>query len=267
MNRTSIEWVRNPDGTQGYTWNPITGCLNHSSGMCKGGDFPCYAYRLAHGRLKQRYLANDNTIMQCAEGFVPMTLKVTDPFHPRFWWGELAEMVWQQGTKPKGIFVCNMAELFGDWVPELWQHRILSAMRVNPQHRFYLLTKQPQNLIKWSPFPDNCWVGVTATTYGALIAALTHLRQIEAKVKYLSLEPLLEKVLTGTDDNPWLCIDWIILGAQTKPVVYPRISWVQQCLIAAHTAGDLRVFMKENLRPLIEKEWPGWPILQELPSG
>ncbi|KKK91159.1 hypothetical protein LCGC14_2715740, partial [marine sediment metagenome] len=50
MNKTKIEWVKNPDGTQGYTWNPITGCLN-------GCDY-CYARRLANTRLKERYLAN-----------------------------------------------------------------------------------------------------------------------------------------------------------------------------------------------------------------
>lgn len=49
MNETNIEWVKNPDGSQGYTWNPITGCLNHDNGLCKGGGFPCYAYKLANG--------------------------------------------------------------------------------------------------------------------------------------------------------------------------------------------------------------------------
>jgi len=68
MNRASpaTGWVRNPimespelDPTQassyelGWTYNPITGCLNHVNGLCKGGGFPCYAYRLANGRLKQ----------------------------------------------------------------------------------------------------------------------------------------------------------------------------------------------------------------------
>jgi len=59
MNKTKIEWVRNPDFTgipprdakgrfqyQGYTWNPITGCLNHVNGMCKGVSlgYGCYIY-------------------------------------------------------------------------------------------------------------------------------------------------------------------------------------------------------------------------------
>ena len=50
MQKTKIEWVKSPNGKQGYTWNPITGCLN--------GCPYCYARKLANGRLKSRYLAN-----------------------------------------------------------------------------------------------------------------------------------------------------------------------------------------------------------------
>ena len=42
-----------------------------------------------------------------------------------------------------------------------WQREIFKVIRANPQHRFYFLTKQPRNLAKFSPFPDNCWIGVT----------------------------------------------------------------------------------------------------------
>lgn len=52
MNRTTIEWVRNPDGSPGFTLNPVTGCLR--------GCAYCYARKLANGRLKKRYLANGN---------------------------------------------------------------------------------------------------------------------------------------------------------------------------------------------------------------
>ena len=65
MNKTSIDWVKNPDGSQGYTLNPITGCGNHTpEGLCLGGMFPCYAYRLANTRLKERYLANTNFVRE-----------------------------------------------------------------------------------------------------------------------------------------------------------------------------------------------------------
>lgn len=79
MNKTSIEWAKNPDGTQGYTWNPVTGCLN-------GCEY-CYARKLANGRLKSRYLANsgigqiapplpDMVFIDGDDGSVCMWLKV-----------------------------------------------------------------------------------------------------------------------------------------------------------------------------------------------
>jgi len=64
-----------------------------------------------------------------------------------------------------------------------WQDRVFEIIDDCPGHRFYLLSKQPQNLIKFSPFPENCWVGVTATGYGAFNKALDGLKVIEAKVK------------------------------------------------------------------------------------
>ena len=111
MNRTQIEWVKNPDGTQGYTWNPITGCLNHINGMCKGGNFPCYAYKLAKGRLRKRYLDNINTpdIYQSFE----YNQNSVDPFYPRLWMNRLANYsLTNSWYDSKGIFVCDMSDLF-----------------------------------------------------------------------------------------------------------------------------------------------------------
>ena len=261
MNKTSIEWVKNPDGTQGYTWNPITGCLN--------GCPYCYARKLANGWLKPLYLANENTVMKFSDGYAPMRLKVTDPFYPRLWPKRLEE---QLGVYPRGIFVCDMGELFGDWVPDDWIGQVLHKMTaVNyQQHRFYLLTKQPQNLIKWSPFPENCWVGVTATNQQMLDASMPYLLQIEATVRFASFEPLLERIdvswylrdpnyndgswyqdskgverwdLGGAPCNP---LDWLIIGAQTKPYKPPKIEWVQEIVQAADRAG-VSVFLKDNL--------------------
>jgi protein gp37 len=153
MNRTKIEWVKNPDGTQGYTWNPITGCLNHVNGMCKGGNFPCYAYRLAHGLLKKKYQSNHNV----AEPILPLgDYPRFDPFYLRFWPDRLAEL--QRGMDDfdyeryvrqvgKGIFVCDMSDLFGIGIPEDWTKQVLDTIAddANTIHRFYLLTKQPQS--------------------------------------------------------------------------------------------------------------------------
>ena len=93
----------------------------------------------------------------------------------------------------KRIFVCDMGELFGDWIPEEWQVQIFNAIKMNPQHTFQLLTKQPQNLAKWE-FPSNCWVGVTATNQAMFDEAVKYLKEVEATVKFISFEPLLERI-------------------------------------------------------------------------
>ena len=283
MNRTKIEWVKNPDGTQGYTWNPITGCLNHNNGLCKGGGFPCYAYKLANGRLKQRYLAN--TILPLISH---KRISLTDPFYPRFWEERLRDIErppypfssWSNNnesrTKPieflpvnrhakrkaVGIFPCDMGDLFGIGVPEEWTTRILEKIRVNSVDRFYLLTKQAARLPEFSPFPENAWVGVTATNTKMFVDAMDSLYNVQAKVKYLSLEPLLEwhiepDVLYG--DLKAQQLDWIIIGAQTNPYKPPLKIWVDEITEAAKKAG-IPYFLKDNLRPLL-----GDNLVQEMP--
>ena len=190
MNKTLIEWVKNPDGTQGYTWNPITGCLNHNNGLCKGGGFPCYAYKLANGRLRQRYLANPAiSTVGLPAGEYAYYKASQDPFYPRFWeerlrdFGKPDAYGYQVVKNPKGIFVCDMGELFGDWIPRDWQDEVFGMIKRYPEHRFYLLTKQPQNLIKFSPFPDNVYLGVTVTNQEMLEKAIYYLKEVDAKVK------------------------------------------------------------------------------------
>lgn len=197
MNATSIEWVKNPDGSQGgYTWNPITGCLNHDNGLCKGGGFPCYAYKLAHTRLKQRYLANHNMLPfedMCDEDGSDHW-QFHDPFYPRFWEERLYEPFFRQ--TPSGIFVCDMSDLFGNGIPEGWISDVVEEIIPrSPQHRFYLLTKQPQNLIKFSPFPSNCFVGVSASNQQQFNNAVQHLEEVKATVKFISFEPMLDHII------------------------------------------------------------------------
>ncbi|GAI79218.1 unnamed protein product, partial [marine sediment metagenome] len=72
MNETTIEWVRNPDSSQGYTSNPFSGCLgpNNDGNRCPY----CYAWRESLGRCKQADLRG-----------TPIELPWNDdPFYPRF---------------------------------------------------------------------------------------------------------------------------------------------------------------------------------------
>ena len=210
MNKTTIETIKNPDGTQGYSWNPISGCLYHNNGMCEGGNFPCYAYGLANTRLRERYLANmnipsDTHITSDEEDFSNI---LKDPFYPRFWEDRLDDIpsipIYKeyslevarrlQEQKRRGVFVCDMSDLFGIGIPEEWTNAVLGAIQIFWQHRFYLLTKQPQNLVKFSPFPDNCWVGVTICNQKMADYSIPLLLQVDAKVRYVSIEPFLEAI-------------------------------------------------------------------------
>ena len=251
MNRSNYECYPNPDGTMGWVWNPITGSLDD----CPNPN----ARRLAHGRLKERYLANRNlppdarvsAKLSFREGTAELGGAYSDPFYPRFWPERMSDIPRQHGVKPKGIFPCDMSDLFGIGIPEAWTWSVLNLIKVCSQHRFYLLTKQPQNLLQWSPFPDNCWVGVTITSEDMINPAYWGLSKVKAKVKYLSIEPLLH---WKTQAEHWSFrldfIDWLIIGAQTKPYKPPKIEWVKEIVEAADKAG-IPVFLKDNLKPII----------------
>jgi len=296
MHRSKIEWVLNPDNkTLGWVWNPITGCLN--------GCPYCYARRLANGRLKERYLANKNLAydyLEIKKAF-DRGEPFQDPFYPRFWPERLEQIerppapsAWYINnasyTKPhefepvnrhakrkaRGIFTCDMSDLFGIGIPEEWTWQVLDAIRINSVDRFYLLTKQPQNLIKWSPFPDNVYIGVTATNAKMAEEAGFWLWEVKATVKFVSFEPLLERVAAHFVDyisDEVEGIKWVIIGAMTcsggdlaklssqfpeltpKPfgnryVLLPKIEWVQEIVDAADKA-DIPVFLKDNLKPLV----------------
>ena len=298
MNKTKIEWVKNPDGTQGYTWNPITGCLN-------GCEY-CYARKLANGRLRWLYQHNHNVAPACPPYSFPVGYhgmqSMSDPFYPRFWEDRLTEPIrgyhkadWW-GVTPdaasgKGIFVCDMSDLFGIGIPQEWTKRVMDTIKKCPQDRFYLLTKQPQNLIKFSPFPGNCEVGGTATDYKQYEEALNALCLIEARVGYISFEPLLENIKVNTFELEKR-IQWVIIGACTgrkneifelckrypdlTPMPYgriwtaqPQIAWVEEIVRACDKAGIL-VFLKDNLKPLLSNKpefWEYHHLLFHSPSG
>ncbi len=242
MNRTKIEWCKNPDGTQGYTWNPITGCLLR----CEY----CWAWKLANGRCRKACLTGHTMFETEGER---LTKECLDPFYPRLHRDRLYHP-WN--GKPRGIFTVSMGDLFG--APDAWIENIIDLARKHESNRYYFLTKQPQNLAKWSPFPDNCWVGVSATNGQQAGDAVGYLLNIKARLKYISFEPLLERI--EISDQGLSAIDWVIIGAQTKPTVQPDIGWVREIVEAADRA-DIPVFLKDSLKPLFaEVEEPGWLV-------
>lgn len=128
-------------------------------------------------------------------------------------------------------------------------------VRSLPQHTFIFLTKQPQNLAKWSPFPENSWVGVSVTSAKDTIIRVPKLNYITAPIKFISFEPLLKPI---APPNPLYVmlklsgINWCIIGQCTpaKPSTSPSISWIKEIVRAADNAG-VKVFLKNNLKSLL----------------
>lgn len=116
------------------------------------------------------------------------------------------------------VFVGSTMELFGDWINPAWLITILGKAKAHTENNFIFLTKLPHNLIEWSPFPDNCWIGVSATNEIMTAAGCAWLGKIQAKVKFLSLEPLLSWDRNNADNSilKWHpeIINWVIIGQQ-----------------------------------------------------
>lgn len=165
-----------------------------------------------------------------------------------------------RNKKPSRVFIGSAMELFGEWINPDWMQRILSFCHAYSQHTFIFLTKQPQNLIKWSPFPGNCWVGVTATNQESYYDGVSNIAKVQAKVKFVSFEPLLEQINGGECAEEYRLdsideFDWLIIGQQT-PVsakTEPKIEWVREIVDAAGKAR-IPVFLKDNLNPIFAKK-------------
>ena len=246
LSPTGIEYILNPDGTQGRNWQIVSGCENwRNPAVCGGGkDFYCWAKRLVEGRLKRLY----------PFGFEPT-------YYPERLRAPYLVL------KPQTIAVSFMGDLFGDWpcwkkdvelgnvlMPmAIVRQRVFEVVRGCPQHRFMFLTKCPWNLAKYNPWPNNAWVGVSATTSKQFVEAHEGLIRIRPGVRFISFEPLLEPIVyPGYPLHVPLgeCADWVIVGAATKPLKLPQRAWVQEIEAACDEVG-IKLWLKDNMRPLL----------------
>lgn len=137
--------------------------------------------------------------------------------------------------KPQMIFVNSMSDLFHEKVPQKFIIKTLNVMHDASWHTFQILTKRSERLLELNDeflWPDNVWMGVSVEN-ADYTCRIDHLLQTNAKVKFLSLEPLLGPIkklkLKG--------VDWVIVGGESGPKARPmKESWVldirDQCLKA-----------------------------------
>lgn len=193
MKTTKIEWTDK-------TWNPITGCTKKSTGCIH-----CYAEIMA-----KRLMAMGQP--KYSNGFA-VTLHEQCLKDPLGW------------KKPHNIFVCSMSDLFHEDVPFEFIDKIFEIIKTTPQHRYQLLTKRAERMSAYfhsHEIPENVWLGVTVEAKSTKYR-IDYLRRMEATVKFLSCEPLVEN-LENIDLNG---IDWIIVGGESGPKARPMDeTWV-----------------------------------------
>ncbi|MEO5644161.1 MAG: phage Gp37/Gp68 family protein [Bacteroidia bacterium] len=193
MAQSSIEWTE-------MTWNPTTGCDKISAG-CKF----CYAEimsRRLHAMGIDKYKNNFKLTIHPESLEIPYTWK-----------------------KPKIVFVNSMSDLFHKDVPLEYIQRVFKVMNENPQHTFQVLTKRSDILLKhhtkltWTP---NIWMGVSVENC-KVVKRIGHLRQTNAIIKFLSLEPLIGPLPELNLDK----IHWVIVGGESGPGARPMDKeWV-----------------------------------------
>jgi len=145
----------------------------------------------------------------------------------------------------------DAGDLFGEWVPEEWIRQIRGVVKNCYWHTFIYLTKNPARLRNYT-FLQNEWVGTTVTG-NSDFQRVKNLSKTDARVKFLSIEPLLEPVEFDLSE-----FQWIIIGAQTGPkAVKPERRWVDIILQGAEK-HKIPVFIKNNLRYSLQlRQFPG----------
>ena len=214
MSKSAIEWTES-------TWNPVTGCTKISPG-CKF----CYADRMAH---RLQAMGQENY----RNGF-RLTLQPHMLRKPLQW------------KKPQMIFVNSMSDLFHKSVPIEYIHEVFDVMRRAHWHQFQVLTKRADRLARLSQeiaWPTNVWMGVSVENEKSLLR-VDLLRQTEASIRFLSLEPLLGP-LPNMDLSD---IDWVIVGGESGPGAR-RVA--EQWVI------DIRDQCKRAGTPFFFKQWGG----------
>ena len=209
------------------SWNPITGCLN---------DCPyCYARKIANRFNK--------------EGFDPT-------FHK-------SRLLQPQGVKKsENIFVCSMADLFGDWIPDHWIRQVFEACKAAPQHNYIFLTKNPDRYVDLldkgiMQHEENYWYGSTMTTPEALLYQNPNIQT------FASLEPILDSWPVSKLVVLANKVDWIIVGSETgnrKDKVIPNSGWIKAIKHVCKGIGT-PLFMKASLKELM-----GEDFVQEYPE-
>jgi protein gp37 len=171
--------------------------------------------------------------------------------------------------KPKRIFVNSMSDLFHHVVPDDFIVSVARVMEQASWHVFQVLTKRADRLhsmlnddLRFAADHSHIWWGVSVENKKH---GLPHLRDTPARVKFLSIEPLLEDIGPINLDG----ISWVIVGGESGPGARPmKREWVksihEQCSVARVPFFFKQwggVQKKRNGRELDGRTWDEFPTL------
>lgn len=215
---SKIEWTER-------TWNPVIGCTKISSGCAH-----CYAETMA---IRLKAMGTNGY----ANGF-ELTLLPSRLQEPL------------QRKKPTIYFVNSMSDLFHEDVPFSYIDQILTVISQTPNHTYQILTKRAERLAEYftnRAVPNNAWIGVTVENQKQGIPRIDSLRKVNAKIRFLSVEPLLEHLgelnLTG--------IHWVIVGGESGKNARPMSKdWVE----------EIKQQCEDQNIAFFFKQWGGWGV-------
>ena len=210
--RSKIEWTE-------HTWNPVTGCTKLSPG-CKH----CYAEVMAK-RLKAMGTPGYENGFKIA-------------LHPDRLDSPLKR------KKPTVYFVNSMSDLFHERVPYTFIDSVFDTIEHTPQHRYQILTKRPEvmrDYFSTRKVPENAWLGTSVENRKHGLPRIPILRKIKAKIRFLSIEPLLEDL--GRFDLSGMA--WVIVGGESGGRARPMKAEWARAIQRQCEAKDVSFFFKQ----------------------
>lgn len=211
-----IEWTE-------QTWNPTVGCTKISPG-CKH----CYAETMA-----KRLNAMGTPGYENGFALTLLPERLNDPLRRK---------------KPTVYFVNSMSDLFHDRIPNSFIEQVFAVIEQTPHHTYQILTKRAARMARFfrtRAVPANAWLGVSVENWEYGVPRIDYLRTVPARIRFLSVEPLLSDVgeLDLSD------IHWVIVGGESGPKARPmKMEWVE----------SVRVQCQEQDVAFFFKQWGGW---------
>ena len=259
---TKIEWTD-------HTFNPWIGCTKVGPGCDH-----CYAENLMDKRMGVAVWGPGNERVRTKEANWKMPLR----------WNAQADAFMDQHGRRQRVFCASLADVFDNAVDPQWRDDLFELIAATPNLDWLLLTKRIGNVGNMLPVPfdfdrhfPHVWIGATIVNQAEADRDIPKLLDVPARVRFLSMEPLLGPV----DINPWLQqkffhggralngrammrshpterLDWVIVGGESGPGARPMSpDWARSLRDQCAAAGV----------PFLFKQWGEWETCYQRSDG